>query len=223
MIAFANRPARSDLVDESISESRPPRPATGLLILAICAAACLVNPFTYNAYTDAISPYLQLFEPATKITILGTISFFGPWIRQNTGPEWYLIPTFYVMVVLVGLASFFLNSRRFSWARFLPFAAQYVGDVGHLHELQLDVRGRLRRGRRAQRPGAVPRSNRDRRPAGTAVDILVNRRPVGHACLDLSHDRHRHHRVEQHATRGPVWAGIQPGRLSVRGGGVSGE
>lgn len=129
--AFANRPAKSDPVTgdpvgESITESRPPRPATGLLILAICAAACLVNPFTYNAYTDAISPYLQLFEPATKITILGSISFFGPWIRQNTGPEWYLIPTFFVMVMLVGLASFFFNSQRFSWARFLPFAVVSV-------------------------------------------------------------------------------------------------
>ena len=54
------------------------------------------------------------------------LSFFGPWIRENAGPEWYLLPAFYVIVVLVGLASFFLNSRRFSWARFLPFAVMSV-------------------------------------------------------------------------------------------------
>jgi tetratricopeptide (TPR) repeat protein len=110
----------------STSESRPPRPATALLILGVCALACLVNPFTYHAYADAISPYVQLFEPATKITMVELLSFFGPWIRQNAGPDWYLLPTYYVIVVLVGLASFFLNSRRWSWARFLPFAVMSV-------------------------------------------------------------------------------------------------
>ncbi len=128
---FAARPEKSetdtgDHVGESTPESMPPSPATALLILAICAVACLVNPFTYHAYTDAISPYLQLFEPARKITVVEMLSFFGPWIRENAGPEWYLLPAFYAMVVLVGLASFFLNSRRFSWARFLPFAVMSV-------------------------------------------------------------------------------------------------
>ena len=127
VIAFAARPAKSardtsDQIGEITPDPRPPGPATALIIMAICAVACLVNPFTYHAYVDAFAPYVQLFEPATKITMVDLLSFFGPWIRQNAGPDWYLLPAFYVIVVLVGVASFFLNSRRFSWARFLPFA-----------------------------------------------------------------------------------------------------
>ena len=128
---LAARPEKSerttgDEVGESTIESRPRRPATALLIVAICAVACLVNPFTYHAFADAFSPYLQLFEPARKITVVELLSFFGPWIRQNAGQEWYLLPAYYVLVVLAGLASFFLNSRRFSWTRFLPFAVMSV-------------------------------------------------------------------------------------------------
>ena len=126
-IAFVARPdkSESDLGNhggESASELRPPRPATALVIAAICAAVCLVNPFTYQAYADAVSPYRHLFEPATKITMVELLSYFGPWIREHAGPDWYLLPVYYVVVVLIGLVSFILNSRRFSWARFLPFA-----------------------------------------------------------------------------------------------------
>ena len=54
------------------------------------------------------------------------LSFFGPWIRTNLGPDWYLLPAFFIIVVLIGLGSFFLNIQRFSWARFLPFAVMSV-------------------------------------------------------------------------------------------------
>ena len=95
---------------------------TAFLILALSAAACLLNPFTYRVYLTAIYPYLQLLEPAGKVTTMDLLSFFGPWLRKNGGSDWYWLPTFYLAVVAVGLGSFLLNANRFSWSRFLPFA-----------------------------------------------------------------------------------------------------
>ena len=85
-----------------------------------------MNPFTYQAFADAMSPYFQLTAPATKITTVDQLSFFGPWVREHTGPDWYLLPAFFIIMVLLGLASFFVNMRRFSWVRFLPFAVMSV-------------------------------------------------------------------------------------------------
>ncbi len=107
---------------EIAAEITPPRPAFLFIVLGFCAAGCLVNPFTYRVYADALFPYLHLFQPTTKVTTVELLSFFGRWVRDNTGRYWYLLPAFYGGVVLVGLASFLLNFRRFSWARFLPFA-----------------------------------------------------------------------------------------------------
>ena len=100
----------------------PPGAATGLLILAISAVACLLNPFTYRVFQTAIYPYMQLLEPTGKVTTVDLLSFFGPWLRQNGGSEWYWLPTFFLAMVAVGLGSFLLNANRFSWSRFLPFA-----------------------------------------------------------------------------------------------------
>jgi tetratricopeptide (TPR) repeat protein len=105
----------------------PPRrgrwasPATAFIVLALCAVGCLANPYTYRAYQSAIYPYVQLTEPAGKITTIDLLSFFGPWIREHSGPDWYLLPAFFILIVAIGLASFFVNARRFSWGRFLPY------------------------------------------------------------------------------------------------------
>jgi len=120
-------PGRSDKqtagsTDPATAERKPARAVTALLILAISAAVCLVNPSTYRVYESAIYPYLQLFQPAGKITTIDSLSYFGPWIREHGGPEWYWLPTFYLILVTLGLGSFILNARRFSWSRFLPFA-----------------------------------------------------------------------------------------------------
>ena len=62
------------------------------------------------------------------------LSFFGPWIRENAGPEWYLLPAFYVVggahgtgVILFEQPAVFLGP--------LPAVRGDVGDLGHLHEL----------------------------------------------------------------------------------------
>jgi tetratricopeptide (TPR) repeat protein len=106
----------------SASEVKPARAGTVLLITAICALVCLVNPATYHIYATAIHPYVQLSEPAGKITTVDLLSFFGPWVREHGGPEWYLLPIYYCVMVALGLGSFYLNVQRFSWSRFLPFA-----------------------------------------------------------------------------------------------------
>ena len=117
----AIRPATRDP-----NQDRPPA-ASVFVILAVCALACLVNPFTYQAYVDALFPYLQLFQPPTKITTFDLLSFFGPWVRKQCRARLVLASGFLSSPSCSsGSASFFLNIRRFSWARFLPFAVMSV-------------------------------------------------------------------------------------------------
>ena len=103
------------------ASTRLPGAALAMLITGICAAICLVNPYTYHVYESAIYPYLQLTQPTGKITTIDLLSLFGPWIRANSGPEWYLLPGFYILVVAIALGSFFVNRRRLALSRFLPF------------------------------------------------------------------------------------------------------
>ena len=110
---------------------RPAPAATGFLVLGVCAAVCLVNPWTYRAYLAAVSPFLRLFQPATDFLAIDELSFFGSGIREQRIDgqiltEWYLLPAYYFILVFLGLASFLLNAARFSWSRFVPFAALAV-------------------------------------------------------------------------------------------------
>ena len=54
------------------------------------------------------------------------VSFFGPGIRTQVGPDYWYLPAFYLVVIAVGIASFLLNARHFAWSRFLPFAVTAV-------------------------------------------------------------------------------------------------
>src|SRR5262249_9793766 len=106
---------------------RPASSAAGFIVLGLCAAVCLVNPWTYRAYLTAIDPFLRLFQPATDFVAIDELSFFGSSIRDKpiNGQiltEWYYLPAYYFILVFLGLASFLLNAARFSWSRFLPFA-----------------------------------------------------------------------------------------------------
>ncbi|WP_205678636.1 tetratricopeptide repeat protein [Aquisphaera insulae] len=100
-----------------------PRPVgTSLvwLILGLSVAACLVNPFTYRAFVAAASPFGRVFA-ASEIARAGEISYFGSQI-QSFYKSWYWFTVFYLVMVCLGLASFLVNARRFTWTRFLPFA-----------------------------------------------------------------------------------------------------
>jgi tetratricopeptide (TPR) repeat protein len=117
--------AHDDATPETASPSpRPAHARSALVLVALCAAACLLNPLTYRAFASALGPYIQLFQPAGSLTTVDNLSFFGPGIRQQAGAEdiWYLFPVYYLVVVAIGLGSFLLNVRRFAWSRFLPFA-----------------------------------------------------------------------------------------------------
>src|SRR5579883_1588641 len=110
---------------------RPASTATGLMVLGLCAAAGLANPWTYRAYMAAVDPFLRLFHPATDFVAIDELSFFGSAIRERpiNGQiltEWYLLPAYFFILVFLGLASFLLNAARFSWSRFLPFAVMAV-------------------------------------------------------------------------------------------------
>jgi tetratricopeptide (TPR) repeat protein len=115
-----------DLVQDQAHSRKPPSAAAALLVLALAAAAVLINPFTYRAYTVALEPYLGLFGPAASITTADRLSFFGPGIRNQYGPDYWYFPAYYLAVVAAVVGSFLLNARRFSWRRFLPFAAMAV-------------------------------------------------------------------------------------------------
>jgi tetratricopeptide (TPR) repeat protein len=113
----------------------PARASTALIVLACSAVACLVNPYTYRVYLAALSPFSHWFQPAGTITTVDQLSFFSRALGQQIGPDWYMLPAYYSVVVALGLASFVLNLRRFAWSRFLMFATMAVlwGLLMHLN------------------------------------------------------------------------------------------
>jgi tetratricopeptide (TPR) repeat protein len=115
----------SDAFDDA-DLPRPVRAGTACVILGACALACLANPFTYRAYGAAVAPYLQYFRPAGTITTVDQLSIFGTELRKQLGPEWKWLALYFGCLVGLGIGSFLLNLRRFSWARFLPFAVVSV-------------------------------------------------------------------------------------------------
>ncbi len=132
MHEFVGGPGKPKDADDASSEAKASRryePAsarTALVVLACCAAACLVNPFTYRAYEVAAYPYLHYFDSTGDITTIDQLSFFSTALQRQMGDDWYMMPAFYLVVVGLGLGSFLLNRRRFYWSRFLPFAAASV-------------------------------------------------------------------------------------------------
>jgi len=107
-------------------ERRPAKAATGFVVLALSAAAVLVNPFTFRAYLSALEPYFDLLNPSAAVTTTDRLSFFGKGIQLQAGPDYWYFPAFYLVVLAVGIGSFLLNARRFTWVRFLPFAVMAV-------------------------------------------------------------------------------------------------
>jgi tetratricopeptide (TPR) repeat protein len=100
-------------------------PSRAFLVLGLCILACLANPWTYRAYIVAAGPFIRWVRPGENIQLVETLSFFSGSVREQLGGAaylWTLLVAFYLIVVAVGLGSFLLNSARFSWRRFLPFA-----------------------------------------------------------------------------------------------------
>jgi tetratricopeptide (TPR) repeat protein len=137
LISNSEAPKKTDESTEAevAVDRKPAGVPIAFLVFGLCAAACLANPYTYRVYTAALDPYVQLFQPKDSFTTADQLSFFGEGIKT---PEvfidilgvpivhWKLIVAYYVIVVALGLGSFLLNARRFSWSRFLPFVALAV-------------------------------------------------------------------------------------------------
>jgi tetratricopeptide (TPR) repeat protein len=108
--------------DETVTRRTPIPPLMALLALLACAAACLANPYTYQAYVAAAASLLRIFAPVSDFLTVDELSYFGQGIRQRFPTDWYWVTIYYLLMVAIGLASFLANARRFSWSRFLPFA-----------------------------------------------------------------------------------------------------
>jgi hypothetical protein len=123
----AGKVAKSAEVEEAAGGIvAPARAATAFLVLACCAAACFVNPFGYHVFEVALYPYLHYFDRVGAGTTIDQLSYFSPTFQRQLGTSWWVLPMFYAVVVGLGLGSFWLNWRRFSWSRFLPFLVSAV-------------------------------------------------------------------------------------------------
>jgi tetratricopeptide (TPR) repeat protein len=98
----------------------------GVAIWFACAAVCLVNPSFYQIYEAACSPFTQLFLPRQDSVPVDQISVFGPSIRMALGDLYRWFVAYYLILVGIGLASFYLNRQRFSLSRFLMYVAATV-------------------------------------------------------------------------------------------------
>jgi tetratricopeptide (TPR) repeat protein len=109
-------------------------PGLALGVLGGVLVACCLNPSLVAIFPAAASRFLGLFRPASEVLTSDQISYFGPrsWSYFNRlhGGEasgaYRLYIAFYLVVVGSGLASFFLNRRRFSAGRFAVYAVAAV-------------------------------------------------------------------------------------------------
>jgi tetratricopeptide (TPR) repeat protein len=128
MDVLLERPGEDGDVDPKgrLAVARPVGSNLPLVITALCALLCLANPSTWHAFDVAASPFYRLFQN----------SFFNPALQKQPGlgEDWYLLPAYYLAIVALGLGSFLLNVRRFSWARFLPFAVTAAIWGSMMHE-----------------------------------------------------------------------------------------
>ncbi len=172
--------------DADAGEAQPvtsvPRPVpvtTALMVLALCAAACLLNPWTYHTYVEASRPFIRLIRPMENYDI---VSFFTRKIPLDDKTL-----AFYLIMVALGVASFVLNAARFSWRRFLVFAAaallwgcliRYSVEFALVLAMVATLNGQ-----EAYLCGSA------RGPAQHPMDPLVHRRPAGDPAAGLRRRR----------------------------------
>lgn len=110
----------------SLGRLRPPKGeasclTSSLTILGLSVLACLVNPATFHVYGAAAEPFLSLFRPGTESPTTDQLSFFGSGIRTTMGAGWTRFAAYYLILVAIGFASFFVNRKRFALDRFLVY------------------------------------------------------------------------------------------------------
>src|SRR5262249_10534672 len=89
------------------------------------ALACLLNPSVLQVYPAAIAPLFGWFRSSTDVVTTDQLSYFSHEVlEQGSGGTSLLL--FFGFVVVIGLASFALNARRFSLSRFLVYVVGCV-------------------------------------------------------------------------------------------------
>ena len=100
-----------------------------LAVLAACAAACLVNPSVFQVYRAAADPFLGALPAGDRRAHARPALVLRPGHPRASQAGRRLAARcwrYYLVVVAVGLGSFYLNRRRFSLGRFLVYAAAAV-------------------------------------------------------------------------------------------------
>ncbi|MFO0960055.1 MAG: hypothetical protein U0800_21905 [Isosphaeraceae bacterium] len=122
-IGQAIRPAKGEGDDDP-----PISRARGLILLAACAAACLLNPSFHLAFAEALKPYRYMVVDYPSANMPADfVGFFGKKSQQffNQGADGYnvqaLMQGYYFAYLGLGLLTFVLNFRRFSLPRLLVF------------------------------------------------------------------------------------------------------
>ncbi len=95
---------------------------TGLIVLAACAAACLVNPSFHRIYLAAIGSILPIPGWEGGPLLRDQLSIFGRKLSSRPMVEVDALRLFFLLLVGVGYATFILNRRRFSLPRFLVYS-----------------------------------------------------------------------------------------------------
>ncbi len=105
-------------------EPTVPSTRTTLLVLAASFAATLINPSHIFGVFGGFGILVKLFGSDLGPPSLQPISIFGAAFLKLYGPAFTRsFQAYYAALILIGLASFALNRRRFSMSRFLMFAA----------------------------------------------------------------------------------------------------
>ncbi len=119
VLGQAIRPSRTD--DES-SDSRSAW--GGVVLLACCSAACLVNPSVQQVFVVAAQPFRYMIQryPAEDMPV-DFLGFFdarsASHYQRATGLSIRVFQAFYFAVLGLGVLTFVLNRQRFSLARLL--------------------------------------------------------------------------------------------------------
>ncbi len=127
------------LNDDRSVDRKPPW--SRLAIAGACVVACLINPSTYRIFGETVLPYVGSFQRMFMLTndVLteDQLGYFGPMstrvFNRRLGEDASLVRMiFFGVVVWMGLVSFVVNRRRWSWPRFFAYVAAAVLWAGRI-------------------------------------------------------------------------------------------
>lgn len=118
-----NRAAQKPAIVSEETTPEPITPGFGLIMLAVCAVACLANPSIHRVYGAALGPIFRVFTATGDIHTPDQISFLNSTLRERLGTDWHLLAGFYGALLAIGFVSFAINRDRLSWSRLFQYVA----------------------------------------------------------------------------------------------------